>query len=142
MDAKKAVEAAGSWVSRDPEIFLEGRSGAVNIAIPDDRTQNITSTLEITTAVSNFVVESVVAYIKLKHPARGDLSITLISPSGTESELALGGRPENHQLEAKEEWKLMSLRTWGEVRSQVITFVFRLCNTFAKDTHKSSSFDN
>lgn len=70
--------------------------------------------------MASFVVESAVVYIKLQHPTRGDLRIHLLSPFGTESVLTRGDRPENQQLEEQEEWKLMSLRNWGEVRHEVL----------------------
>lgn len=115
-NASAAVEAATNWVPLPPEKQFEGSSGVINMAIPDDGVSSITSSIGFATdsaAVATPAVESVVAYVKLTHPSRGDLRITLVSPSGTESVLTQGGRLEDQQV--TEAWKLMTLRSWGEV---------------------------
>ena len=75
-----------------------------------------------------FLAESVVVLLDIRHFSRGDLEIKLISPQGTESILTPGSRPENTQLSATttsspsaasdddldQRWKLMTVRNWGE----------------------------
>ena len=62
----------------------------------------------------DWIAESVVVYLKLQHLSRGDLEIVLESPHGTTSVLHPGNRPENSQLPPAGEWKLLTVRNWGE----------------------------
>jgi hypothetical protein len=59
-------------------------------------------------------LESVVVYVDLESSSRGYLLITLTSPSGTESILTPGYRPENTQLRESVRMKLTTLKSWGE----------------------------
>jgi hypothetical protein len=137
--AQAAVEAAKTWINYPPEQQLLVESDLVNVSIADydsseaaiaSSTVTINETT-ITTAVdgngmelsssggrgllNDFRVESVVVYLDLIHPSRGDLEIILTSPSGTQSILHPGKRPENTQLASSEErWKLMTVRNWNE----------------------------
>lgn len=122
VDALAAVELARNWTTWGPEESLLASSGMVNVSITDDPTQTATSTIKLpgTWQSANFVTESVVVYLDLQHGSRGDLKITLTSPSGTQSLLAPSKRPENtptHEL-PQDDWnrrfKLMTVRNWGE----------------------------
>jgi len=64
--------------------------------------------------LSSFIVESVVTYLDLLHVSRGDLQITLTSPSGTNLIMPPGERPETTILLKTEKWKLMTLCNYGE----------------------------
>ncbi|CAB9503760.1 Furin-like protease 1, isoform 1 [Seminavis robusta] len=115
VNAEAAVNASITWTSLGPELLAQGYTGEVNLDIPDVGTPVLsTASVSISDESNTFVVEHAVVFVKVKHPSRGDLKITLTSPSGTESILTQGGRPENQQLEETEMWKLMTLRTWGE----------------------------
>ncbi len=46
---------------------------------------------------------------------RGNLRVTLTSPSGTTSLLSPGGRNEYGQLACSEWWEFLTLRSWGEI---------------------------
>jgi subtilisin-like proprotein convertase family protein len=61
-----------------------------------------------------FTIESVYVYLKLEHSSRGHLKIKLTSPSGTESIISPGRRPENTQQSSSAWWKLMTWKFWGE----------------------------
>lgn len=115
VDAHAAVTMAKSWELYGPEKRLMGQSGIVNLPLVDNSSQRTVSTLTIeSSSVYSFIAESVVAYVYLRHISRGDLTIVLTSPHGTESILIPGNRPENTQLTDEQSWKMLSLRTWGE----------------------------
>jgi len=122
VDAAGAVEAGRSWTNVGPERDIVAQSPKINLVIPDDASMSVahsqiietsTTTLSRNTT-SSFVVESVAVYLDLAHASRGDLLITLTSPSGTESILSPGGRPENQQLASNATWLLTSVRHWNE----------------------------
>eukprot|EP00934_Nitzschia_sp_Nitz4_P002113 Nitzschia sp. Nitz4//scaffold272_size25479//1136//3663//NITZ4_008306-RA/size25479-augustus-gene-0.11-mRNA-1//1//CDS//3329545216//2113//frame0 len=113
VDAGSAVERAKNWTMYCPEETLIGQSGVINASIVDNSTETMENELSIN-ASSVFLVESVVVMLDLTHFSRGDLEITLTSPSGTLSVLHPGKRPENSQLDGSERWKLMTVRNWGE----------------------------
>ncbi|XP_071494703.1 furin-like [Diadema antillarum] len=58
-------------------------------------------------------LEHVVSRITLDFPRRGDLTIELISPSGTHSRL-LPRRPHDHSSKGFKSWEFMTTHTWGE----------------------------
>ncbi|CAB1448387.1 unnamed protein product [Pleuronectes platessa] len=58
-------------------------------------------------------VEHVVVRVTITHGRRGDLSITLTSPSGTVSQL-LANRPLDNSTEGFHNWELMTTHCWGE----------------------------
>ncbi|KAG7499791.1 proprotein convertase subtilisin/kexin type 5-like [Solea senegalensis] len=58
-------------------------------------------------------VEHVVVRVTITHSRRGDLSITLTSPSGTVSQL-LANRPLDDSTEGFQNWELMTTHCWGE----------------------------
>ncbi|XP_053474688.1 proprotein convertase subtilisin/kexin type 5 [Ictalurus furcatus] len=58
-------------------------------------------------------LEHVILRITITHPHRGDLSITLTSPSGTKSQL-LAIRPNDHSIDAFTNWEFMTTHCWGE----------------------------
>jgi hypothetical protein len=115
IDAHAAVTMAKDWELYGPEEMLMGGSGMLNLPLIDDSSQITASSLTIaSSSASEFIAESVVAYVYLRHFSRGDLTIVLTSPHGTESILIPGNRPENTQLDEDESWKMLSVRTWGE----------------------------
>uniref|UniRef100_A0A8C4EMB5 Proprotein convertase subtilisin/kexin type 5a n=1 Tax=Dicentrarchus labrax TaxID=13489 RepID=A0A8C4EMB5_DICLA len=58
-------------------------------------------------------VEHVVVRVTITHSRRGDLSITLTSPSGTVSQL-LANRPLDDSTEGFQNWEFMTTHCWGE----------------------------
>jgi hypothetical protein len=115
IDASAAVDAALSWENFGPEEMIMVESRLVNIPIIDDQSTSAVSSLTLSSnSAAGFVAESVVIYLDIKHASRGDLSITLISPQGTLSQLHSSGRPENTQLAEGDRFKLMTVRAWGE----------------------------
>ncbi|XP_028457908.1 proprotein convertase subtilisin/kexin type 5 [Perca flavescens] len=58
-------------------------------------------------------VEHVVVRVTITHSRRGDLSIMLMSPSGTVSQL-LANRPFDSSTEGFQNWDFMTTHSWGE----------------------------
>lgn len=118
--ATDALTRASTWKNFDIEKQIMSESGVVNLSIDDDESKIVSSSVSIPEWEPGFfVIESVVVYVDIQHPSRGDLKIMLTSPGGTEAELHPSKRPENTQLEEADQgsWKLLSLRTWGEFPS-------------------------
>ncbi len=113
IDAKKAVDSALTWTLLTPEYQAIGESAEENQPIPNDGTEYV-SELTMSSDYSGFTTEATVVLINLQHYQRGDLELTLVSPSGTESILHPGRRPEDNQPKGDQRWKLMTLRNWGE----------------------------
>ena len=59
-------------------------------------------------------LEHVVLTVSFIHRRRGDLSLLLISPSGTKSEL-LSTRRYDDSKEGLDDWKFMTVHFWGEI---------------------------
>jgi len=113
INAKAAVDTALTWNNWSPEYQAIGESAEENQPI-DNNGETYVSELEISSEYKGFAAESTVVLLNLQHYNRGDLQLTLVSPSGTKSILHPGRRPENTQLEGNERWKLMTVRNWGE----------------------------
>jgi hypothetical protein len=106
VNAFDAVEAAKMWTNFSPERFILADSGLLDLILNDDETMPTSSTMNVDK--SGIIIEStVLVYLNLTHPSRGDLKITLTSPDGTSSELLPGYRPESGQ--STEDWKLMTV---------------------------------
>ena len=115
VDAAAAVEASRSWTNFGPERQLVLKTHErLNLPIADNANEATMHSQFVTDASEDFRTESVVVYLDLLHASRGDLLITITSPSGTESILNPSKRPENRQLPGNETWKLMTLRNWNE----------------------------
>jgi kexin len=113
VNAHAAVEAAETWEPVGEETMVKAQSDVLNMQIPDDETKPIIESLEIS-PTSPITIESVYIYLKLEHSSRGHLKIKLTSPSGTESVISPGRRPENTQQSSSAWWKLMTWKFWGE----------------------------
>ena len=72
-------------------------------------------------------LEHVVLTVSFIHRRRGDLSLLLISPSGTKSEL-LSTRRYDDSKEGLDEWKFMTVHFWGtfECQTKVIFYISSL----------------
>ena len=110
IDANAAVTAAQAWEFYSSEVQLLAESGPIDLAIPEYPDGPVSSIVSLD--ASNVSAESVIVYLDITHSSRGDLDVILISPSGTESLVHPGQRPEN--TPADESWKLMTVRNWNE----------------------------
>ncbi|KAL3924661.1 MAG: hypothetical protein SGILL_000913 [Bacillariaceae sp.] len=125
VDAEKAVELSRTWINYSDEKLIAADSGDVNAPIYDDASSETISSITIAqdvptssvgrqTTSDSFIVEAVEVLLDISHFSRGDLSVVLTSPSGTESVLHPGSLPENNQLGEDQAWKLLTVRNWGE----------------------------
>lgn len=124
VDAYAAVERSKTWQNLGSEQLITMDSGIVDLPIADNPSVQTTSTILVSPAATatnverqipgDFVVEAVELLLDIAHFSRGDLKVTLTSPSGTKSVLHPGRMPENSQLGEDEFWKLLTVRNWGE----------------------------
>lgn len=107
IDAGNAVTVSKDWKHFGEYLNV---SVANTISVPISKTNDWASVEINVTAQPNFVVEHVELVFVATHPRRGDLDITLLSPSGTYSNLA-----EIHgDSNANYNWKFGSIVCWGE----------------------------
>ena len=86
-------------------------------------TNSPNSTIESVTTSSMSVLDAsvissaqhVVVYVNITHSWRGDLSLSLTSPSGVTSELINFKTLDDEDILSTETWKFMTLRNWGEL---------------------------
>jgi subtilisin-like proprotein convertase family protein len=116
VDAEAAVSVAREWESYDRERFVTRASGIIDLPIDDEQEEAAISTILIG-AQEDLIVENVVVYLDVQAFSRGHLEVILTSPSGTQSVLLPGSRPENTQLDDEKIWKLRTVRHWGETAS-------------------------
>lgn len=107
VDAAAAVELAAEWKNLPPQTNYSTEATGLPIVIPDNNPLGVT--LEFTAPALR--VEHATVTFSAAHSARGDLAITLISPSGTRSRLAERHRDLNADFD---EWTFMSTFNWGE----------------------------
>jgi subtilisin-like proprotein convertase family protein len=113
IDAAAAVSAAETWDLYTDEIMRVADSEVLNLEIPDDETQPVTTEL-VVKDVGSIFIETVYVYLRIEHSSRGDLQVNLTSPSGMVSILSPGRRPENTLIAEDQWWKMTSVRYWGE----------------------------
>jgi len=109
VNAADAVNLARTWKNRGPTGIVGAGVGGTNRAIPDNDPNGLALSLNL--SKSRLRVEHVTVKVSISHPARGQLAITLTSPSGTVSRLA---EPHNDIGADYAEWSFTSVRHWGE----------------------------
>lgn len=113
MDAEAMVKTAMRWRTTPPQVIC--RTGVDNKErlIQDDLivTMNTSACAGAENAVN--YLEHVQARISLKFQPRGNLRITLISPSGTPSHLLMS-RPRDSDEDTFDKWPFMTVHFWGE----------------------------
>lgn len=108
-NAQAAVTLATNWTNLGAEQSAVSAQTGLNVAIPDNNATGITRTFNL--AASNIRVERVTVKVNINHTARGHLTVTLTSPSGTVSRLA-----EKHGDTGDDyaDWTFSTVRSWGE----------------------------
>jgi len=115
VNALRAVEASMEWDLYSEELQLIRMSIDEDEELSDDEGNMFTSTIEVEKPADGyFIVESTAILVSLSHYNRGDLEIKLESPSGTVSVLHPGKIPQVNQLEGDQNWKLVTVKNWGE----------------------------
>lgn len=109
VDATAAVALADGWSNLAAATSETISQNNLSVQIPDDNATGITRSLDL--AGVNLRTEQVTLTVSISHGDRGDLAITLISPSGMESRLA-EARPDLGSNYSS--WTFSSVRHWGE----------------------------
>ena len=112
VNAFAAVNLAQNWFNVSPEVSFVSPVMMVNETIPAPPSSGITRGVNVGVNNASFRVEHVVVRLNAVDLYRGDLEITLTSPSGTQS-ILLAPRPFDGGT-AIVDYDLMSTRHWGE----------------------------
>ncbi|KAJ7311115.1 hypothetical protein JRQ81_006716 [Phrynocephalus forsythii] len=117
VDALALVVEAKKWQTVPAQHVCVGSSNKKSSwFIPTNKTVRTTT---MTNACADHpghhvvYLEHVVVRISIAHPRRGDLQISLTSPSGTKSQL-LARRQHDDSTEGFNHWELMTVHCWGE----------------------------
>jgi len=111
VNATAAVTAAQTWNNVPDAIMPVLESESVALAIPDNSTTGVSSTIPVTGLDSSFFVEHVEVTFSATHLNRGHLQVVLTSPSGTASVLA---NTRNDSGDNYTNWMFTSVANWGE----------------------------
>lgn len=108
IDAAAAVALAQNWVPLGASISKDYDT-AVAGPIPENDPAGLVRTFDLSD--SDVRIEHVTVEVDIAHTSRGNLEITLTSPSGVTSRLAeVHGDQENNY-----NWKFMTTHNWGEL---------------------------
>lgn len=110
IDATAAVTLANAWVNLSAQLKKTVTQTGLSIAILNNNTTGITREFVITPQ-DNLRVEHVTVMVNINHTSRGNLKITLTSPSGTVSRLAEVHTDTNDNYA---NWTFMTTRNWAE----------------------------
>lgn len=109
IDATAAVNLAATWTNLAAASSQNVPQTGLSVSIPDNNATGITRSFVFNGA--NLRVEHATVTLSVSHANRGELEVTLTSPSGTVSRLA-----ELHDDTASDyaSWTFSSVRHWGE----------------------------
>lgn len=109
IDTQAAVSLGTGWTKLGVQQKRELGQGGLDVDIPDDNASGISRSFSFS-AGANIRVEHVQVETNITHTRRGDLEITLTSPSGMTS--ALQGATSDPNPDTN--WTFKSVRHWGE----------------------------
>lgn len=112
VDATAAVTLATGWTNLGAQSSVVSTQTNIAGSIPNNSATGVTRTFSI--PASNLRTEHVTLSLSITHAARGDLEISLTSPSGTVSRLAEVRNDTNANYPS---WTFSSVRNWGELSS-------------------------
>ena len=126
IDATAAVNLAAGWTNLPATSSVTSTQFSINAAIPDNNSTGTTRTFDL--SASQIRVEHVTLQLSATHDFRGDLEVTLTSPSGMVSKLAA-----RHYDPGKDysNWTFSSVRHWGELSTG--TWTLRIADLRSKD---------
>ncbi len=110
LDATAAVNLAVNWSNLTAQLKRTLAQTGLSVAIPNQNTTGITREF-VVAPQDNIRVEHVTVTVNINHTARGNLKVTLTSPSGTVSRLAEVRSDSNDNYA---NWTFMTVRNWGE----------------------------
>ncbi len=112
VDAIEAVATAASWSAVFPDslpvVAFDGPVVSQTVQIPDNNAAGVSLSQAV---APRFSAQHVEVEVSIAHGRRGDLELTLISPSGTTSKLAT---PRPNDTAADLNWTFSSVQFWGE----------------------------
>ncbi len=109
MNVEQAVALALGWTNLAAEVNVDRAQSGLSVPIPDNVPAGVVRQFDF--ADSNVRVERVTVQVNIQHSSRGQLAITLVSPSGTESRLAEKHTDSNDNFT---NWTFSTVRHWGE----------------------------
>ena len=127
VQALPAVKLAKSWTNLPPAIQVFREAKGLQLNVPDANTNGVTH--ELTFEGSGVRIEHALITVDAVHTSRGQMTISLISPSGMVSRLAERHSDTNGGWPM---WTFLSRRHWGE--SSVGTWKVRFTDSVAKET--------
>jgi len=110
VDADAAINLALGWTNLPEQQSISKASGSVEQPIPDNSATGARTTFDLT-AEAALRAEHVTITANITHPNRGELTLSLTSPNGTESLLSVPHSPSGANFT---NWKLMTVHNWGE----------------------------
>lgn len=109
LNATAAVDLSAHWFNLPPATRIASAITGISDAIPDNNPTGVTRTF--TFSGPSLRVEHVTVTLDVTHTYRGDLRITLTSPSGMTSLLADSHSDPGNDFDS---WTFSSVRHWGE----------------------------
>jgi subtilisin-like proprotein convertase family protein len=127
IDATAATGLADGWINLTSQQSAPLAQTGLSVAIPDNNTTGISRSFDF--SATSLRVEHVTVRLSITHTYRGDLAISLTSPSGMTSRLA-EKRPDDNDNYSN--WTFSSVRHWGE--SAAGTWTLKIADTGTGDT--------
>jgi subtilisin-like proprotein convertase family protein len=116
LDAYRLVERARTWKTLGKQVLYDAPQSKPDLAIPQDQF-GVNDTVTVTKAqldkVGLWRLEHVTLTVRIPHRRRGDIVITLYSPSGQISYIATH-RPYDGNGEGLLDWTFSSVKHWDE----------------------------
>ncbi len=115
-DVTAAVNLAATWTNLDPQVSAKSTKTDLGVPIPNNSSTG--ATLLFSMPSSNITTEQVTVRLSVSHTARGELEMSLFSPSGTESKLAVlrDDIGDNYN-----DFTFSTVQNWGESSNGVWT---------------------
>lgn len=108
INIQSAIALASTWSNLGPQLSEVSVQTNLNVPIPDNTTNGVVRTFAINRQLR---VEHVTLKLNVQHTFRGQIEVTLTSPSGTISRLA---ERHNDGGDNYSNWVFMTVRNWGE----------------------------
>jgi len=109
IDATAAVNLAATWTNLAAPTSVVSTQSGLTVAIPDNNATGIIRSFTLNSAATR--IEHATVRLSINHTSRGNLEITLTSPSGMISRLAAVHSDTNNDYA---NWTFSSVRHWGE----------------------------
>ena len=129
IDATAAVNLASTWTNLAAQTSASSTQSGLSAAIPDNNATGTSRSFDL--SASNIRVEQVTLKLSANHTARGNLQITLTSPSGMVSKLS---EVHSDTGDNYSNWTFSSVRHWGELSTGTWTLKVADLSTSSNST--------